>query len=142
MMGVTISDQITFTRFFFNECLKVMELKAHDYAPKPIAISEAWWTAAETLTTPELSIYNAMRKHWGAVQTAISAGRPLEAETLHNHLTDIANYAVMMDFIITYRKEFLRAIEDWLMANPCDGQPHLYPCDHCTMIAWLHPIDP
>jgi len=139
-VGVTVRDQIIFTREFFDKCVVIMYDKGRDYAPKDIAISEAWWTAAETNTTPELSIYNAMRKHWGAIQTGIRTGRPLEGDTLHNHLVDIANYAVMMDFIITHKKEYLLAITRWCEQNPCTKK-HAGddPCDACLMLPWLYP---
>jgi hypothetical protein len=139
-MGVTVRDQIDFTTRFFDECLAIMQSKGLDYAPKGIALSEAWWTAAETNTTPELSIYNAMRKHWGAVQTAVRTGNPLHAESLRNHLTDIANFAVLMAFVIDHKKDFYAALTHWCEQNPCTGR-HAGddPCDTCQMLDWLYP---
>jgi hypothetical protein len=139
-VGVTVTDQINFTEAFFTECLSIMASKGVDYAPKGIAVSEAWWTAAETHTTPELSIYNAMRKHWGAVQRAVLTGNPLQAESLRNHLTDIANFAVLMAFVIEHRKDFLLALSRWCDKNPCTGK-HAGddPCETCEMLQWLYP---
>jgi len=139
-VGVTVHDQMVYTNRFFQECMAIMQAKGTDYAPKNIAVSEAWWTAAETNTTPEAVIYNAMRKHWGAVQTAVLAGRPLEGDTLHNHLVDIANYAVILDFITVHRKEFLLALSRWCDKNPCTKK-HAGddPCDTCLMLPWLYP---
>lgn len=116
-----------------------MQAKGEDYAPKGIAVSEAFWTAAETNTTPELSIYNAMRKHWGAVQTAVKKRNGvLQAESIHSHLIDIANFAVLMDFIITRKPDFYRAIEQWTLDHVCVCQLGDGPCEVCTMKSYLH----
>ena len=140
-MGVTVADQIDFTKKFFTECLSIMASKGADYAPTGIAIGEAFWAAAETNTTPELSIYNAMRKHWGAVQTAVRSRQPLVGDTLHNHLVDIANYAVMMDFIIEHRAEYHEAFDQLVKILECTSGDfnNPMPCSHCLMMNWLYP---
>jgi len=138
-VGVTVIDQILAVKKFFEQGVGIIASKGHDYAPKGIAMSEVFWTAAESHQTPEQVIYTMMRKHWGAVQQHVG-GKNLLAESLHDHLIDIANFCAMLDWIITNRVEFRAELITIVDQGDCTctiDAPHL--CPRCVMFDWLFP---
>ncbi len=136
-MGVSVADQYDDASVFFTKALQIIQSKGHDYAPKGIAMSEIFWTAAESNQSPDQIIWTMMRKHLGAVRTCVS-GFPLKAESLNAHLLDIANFCAMLSWWTDNRHEFLGALHQWVDTHPCSCDTACVgECDHCIMDVWL-----
>jgi hypothetical protein len=81
---------------FFDHNISIVTLKGDDYAPEKIAMTEAFFTAAEIDATVPQILYVHVKKHMSAIAKYMTVGH-LKSEDLRSRLSDVANYMALID---------------------------------------------
>lgn len=96
---------------FVVRSMEIFKRKGPDYAPENIALLDVFRVAFSVDVTPEKILYILAQKQWTAVGHFVQKGH-VESESIHSRLNDIANYAALMDFLISNRLQIAIAIKD------------------------------
>lgn len=118
----------------FDDCVSIVILKGDDYAPEQIAMTEAFFTAADIHTTVPQVLYVHVKKHMSAVATYMRQGA-LKSEDLQSRLRDLANYMALIDSYVADPVAWLRHL-DRLVA--LSHFPHRTPEEMETLHVWMN----
>ena len=132
---------------FLNRCYATIESKNRDYHPEGVPMLEVFRAAAEARISPQQVLWGHLRKQLSAVRSHV-INRQLESEPIDSRLTDVANYAALLQFL---EANYSQLVADALlfigMKTKCERQERAIVscfglaneqyCDRCTLLEWL-----
>jgi hypothetical protein len=95
---------------FWSNGLVLVRLKGEDYSPEPIAMTEAFFAAADISVDVPQILWVHVRKHMSAIANYMH-GTPLNSEDIRSRLLDVANYMALIDSYIANPTRWLRYLD-------------------------------
>jgi len=143
---MNVEEQLLENKDFFDDCMKVMEPKSHDYANDGIIFVEIFRQAWELHISPQQILWVLLRKHLTAIR-AFVVNKKIESEPIHARLVDVANQIALLDILIHKEPSLWEDIADHvLMKEECEYEESFQSCliermedkcERCEFLQWL-----
>lgn len=101
---------------FFQNAIEIVILKGEDYAPERVAMTEVFFTAAETGVTAPQILWVHVCKHKSAIASYLQRGS-LRSEDIRSRLADVSNYMALIDSYIANPRGWLVHLNMMLDCN-------------------------